>query len=88
MTDEQEDILVKIVENHGECAGWATRSICSKCPLSKLVQKEDGEYLSCIEAIGAQELSSIEANDKYIKVALRLLADKLVNDLLVKKEDE
>jgi hypothetical protein len=86
MTDEEEQILAKIIENDGECAGWANEATCMACPLSRLSAKPDGSFYSCIEAIDATELSQFEANKKYTKVALRLLADKAVDDLLMDKD--
>lgn len=76
------DILNKIVESDGSCTSWAKPSICSKCPLSKLKKKSNGSYLSCIEALGVQELTEVEADAKYKEVATRILIDKEVDDLL------
>ena len=76
------DILKKIVESEGSCTIWATPSICKKCPLSKFKKKADGSNLSCIEALGVQDLSEEEADAKYKEVASRILIDKAIDDLL------
>lgn len=76
------DILKKIVESEGSCTLWARPSICSKCPLSKLKKKPDGSFLSCVEALGIQDLSEEEADARYKEIASRILIDKTVDDLL------
>lgn len=81
------DILKKIVESEGSCTLWAKPSICQNCPLSKLKKKPTGDYLSCVEALGAQELTEEEADAKYKEVASRIIIDKAVDDLLVGNSD-
>lgn len=75
-------ILEKIIENDGSCTKWANEHVCAKCPLSKLKQKPNGTYYSCIEALGVQELSEEEADAKYKEVASRILLDEAIDDLL------
>ena len=76
------DILKKIVESEGSCTLWAKPSICKQCPLSKLKKKADGSYLSCVEALGVQDLTEEQADAKYKEVASRILIDKAIDDLL------
>jgi hypothetical protein len=76
------DILKKIVESEGSCTQWAKPSICKLCPLSKLKKKTDGSYLSCIEALGVQDLTEEQADAKYKEVASRILIDQTIDDLL------
>lgn len=47
-----------------------------------LKKKEDGTYLSCIEALGAQNMSEEEADARYKEVASRLLLDEEVDEAL------
>lgn len=75
-------ILKKIIEQEGSCTQWASPSVCTKCPMSKLKQKEDGHYLSCIEALGIQDMSEEEADTRYKEVAIRLLLDETIDEIL------
>lgn len=76
------DILNKIVENDGSCTQWASPSVCKQCPLSKLRQKEDGTYLSCVEALGIENMTEEEADARYKEVASRILLDEAVDAIL------
>ncbi len=75
-------ILNKIIEEDGSCTLWASPAICAKCPLSKLKQKADGTYLSCVEALNVDNLTEEEADAKYKEVASRILLDEAIDDLL------
>lgn len=75
------DILKKIIEEEGNCC-WSKPSICAKCPLSKLKQKIDGNWMSCVEAVGIENLSEEDADAKYLEVASRLLIDAEVDDII------
>lgn len=75
-------ILKKIVEAEGSCTMWASPSVCKQCPLSKLKQKADGHYLSCVEALNIDNLTEEEADAKYKEVASRLILDEAVDDML------
>lgn len=76
------DILKKIVDSEGSCTLWAKPSICKLCPLSKLKKKSNGSYLSCVEALGVQDLTEEAADAKYKEAASRMLIDKAIDDLL------
>jgi hypothetical protein len=76
------NILTKIIENDGSCTKWATPSICELCPLSKLKKREDGRFLSCIEALNVQDMSEEEADAKYKEVAGRMLLDEAIDEIL------
>jgi hypothetical protein len=76
------NILNKIIEADGSCTQWACPSICKNCPLSKLRQKPNGTYLSCIEALGVQDMTEEQADAKYKEVATRLLLDEAIDEIL------
>lgn len=75
-------ILNKIIESQGSCTQWASKSVCEKCPLSKLKKKEDGTYLSCVEALGVQEMTEEQADARYKEVASRILLDEALDKIL------
>ena len=75
-------ILNKIIESNGSCTQWASKSVCEKCPLSKLKQKPDGTWLSCIEALGAQDMTEEQADARYKEVASRILLDEALEEIL------
>jgi hypothetical protein len=76
------DILNKIIDNEGSCTQWASPSVCKLCPLSKLKQKEDGTYLSCVEALGIENMTEEEADARYKEVASRILLDEAIDSIL------
>lgn len=76
------DILTKIIEDEGHCGLWAKPDVCKRCPMSKLKQKADGSYLSCIESLGAQDLSEVQADALYKEAATRLALNEVIDDLL------
>jgi len=76
------DILKKIIAADGSCTQWASPTVCSQCPLSKLKQKEDGNYLSCVEALKVQEMTEEEADARYKEVAMRILLDEGIEEIL------
>jgi hypothetical protein len=75
-------ILHKIVENDGSCTHWAGPEVCKQCPLSKLRKKPDGTYLSCVEALGVEDMTEEEADSRYKEVASRLLLDEAIDEIL------
>jgi hypothetical protein len=75
-------ILEKIIENEGSCTQWASPSVCKQCPLSKLRKKDDGTYLSCVEALGVQDMTEEEADARYKDVASRILLDETIDNIL------
>lgn len=75
-------ILHKIIENDGSCTQWANAATCERCPLSKLRKKDDGTYLSCIEALGVQEMTEEQQDARYKEVATRLLLDETIDQIL------
>jgi hypothetical protein len=81
------DILTKIIEDEGHCGLWAKPDICKRCPMSMLKQKADGSYLSCIEALAAQDLSEEKADALYKEAAIRLALNEAVDDLLIGEPD-
>jgi hypothetical protein len=78
---QQVDILQKIIEEGGSCC-WSDPSICALCPLSKLKIKPNGNYLSCIESIGAENLTEEEADAKYKLAAESALLDLQMHSVL------
>ena len=83
---DPKDILKKIIQHEGSCT-WASKSICAQCPLGKLKQRDDGNYLSCIEAVNVEDLSESEADAKYKAVAENTLADKEIESILDDKQE-
>lgn len=72
---------------NGSCC-WATPSVCQQCPMSSLKQKENGSDMSCIEALGIEDLSEEEADKKYKEVAERLLLDEAIDSILETPDDK
>lgn len=79
-------ILTKIVENDGSCTYWANPRVCKQCPLSKLRKKADGTYLSCVEALSIEDMTEEEADARYKDVAIRILLDEAVDEILGKPD--
>lgn len=75
-------ILNKIIQNDGSCTQWASPAVCKQCPLSQLRKKEDGTYLSCVEALGIQDMTEEEADARYKEVASRILLDEAIEEIL------
>lgn len=75
-------ILNKIIENEGSCTQWASPKVCKLCPLSQLRKKEDGTFLSCVEALGIENLIEEEADARYKEVASRVLLDEAIDEIL------
>ena len=76
------NILNKIIEAEGSCTQLASPSVCKECPLSKLRQKPNGTYLSCIEVLGVQNMTEEEADARYKEVAARILLDEAIDEIL------
>lgn len=76
------DILKKIIAAEGSCTQWARPTVCQQCPLSKLKQKPNGSYLSCIEALKVQDMTEEEADARYKDVAIRILLDEAIDEIL------
>jgi len=75
------DILKKIVEEGGSCC-WAKPDICAICPLSMLIMKPNGSYMSCIESLGVQNLGEEAADAKYLDVATRMLLSEAIEEII------
>lgn len=71
-------ILKRIIEEDGNCS-WSRKSICDNCPLSKLKKHPNGSWMSCVEALGVQNLSEEEADAKCKDVAARVFLDQTVD---------
>jgi hypothetical protein len=78
-----DDILDRIISDDGHCGSWAKPSVCAICPISKLRQRKDGSFLSCIETLGVQGMTEEAADAIYKEVAIRLKLNKIVDDLLI-----
>ncbi len=79
--DDKNQILQKIINEEGNCS-WANKRICELCPMSKLKQRPNGDYYSCVEAVGVNDLTEEEADAKYKEIAIRLLTDEAIEELL------
>lgn len=75
------DILRRIIREEGNCC-WADPSVCSKCPLGKMRRRDDGNYVSCIEAIDIEGLTEEQADAKYKEAAIRALLDLEIQEAL------
>lgn len=77
------EILQRIINEDGNCS-WACSKICAVCPLSRLKQRSDKNWYSCVDAIGVNHLTEEEADAKYKEIATRLLMDEAIDELLAK----
>ena len=79
------DILEKIVSENGSCDWADPNTVCSNCPFSKLKQRPDGTYLSCLDALGVTNYKSRTAQDElYLKAAKEYLISQNIDTLLEK----
>jgi hypothetical protein len=82
-----QEILERIISEEGSCdwiQKYKRKAICSKCPLSKLKRRPDGQYLCCMEALGitvSEELRK-KADHIYKRTAESLLFDMIVEEML------
>jgi hypothetical protein len=78
------DILQRLIKEEGSCDGWAeSMDACASCPLAKFKTKPDGNYLSCIEAVGiSEDMSEHEMNTKYKAAAEKVLVDLQMEAML------
>lgn len=74
-------ILERIIAEEGSC-NWAGPAICSKCPLSRLARYNSGGYMSCVEALGIDGLSEVEADARYKTAATDKLADLAIESII------
>jgi hypothetical protein len=79
--------LSKIIDCAGDCTSWTDDEICKNCPLSKLIRRASGGYLSCTEAVGVIGLSQAETNIRYVAIAALLLLDINIEELLLDSHD-
>ena len=78
----EKEILQKIIEQDGSCC-WAKPEICEQCPLSKLKQRPDGTYHSCVEAVRIDGVTEEDADLRYKEIASRILTDISVEEYLL-----
>jgi hypothetical protein len=74
-------ILERIVAEDGSCC-WATPSVCEHCPLGRLVRSDNGEYMSCVEALNIDGLSTEEQDARYKEVAICKIADMALDQII------
>ena len=74
-------ILERIVAEEGSCT-WATTATCRSCPLGSLIRSDNGEYMSCVEALNIDGLSEEEADIKYKEAAISKIADIALDQLI------
>lgn len=82
-TDPMKDkeILQKIVDNSGNC-DWSVPEICAKCPMSRLRFRDDGNPLSCVDALNVEGVKIEEADAIYKETAERLLAQMELDQII------
>lgn len=73
------EILQKIIDSEGSC-DWSDSETCAKCPMSRLKFRDDGNPLSCVDALNIEGVK-IEERDKVYKTA----AEKVLADLEIEK---
>jgi hypothetical protein len=83
---ESKQILERIIKEDGNCC-WSKPSICRNCPLSKLKTDSNGNYLNCVEAVGATSIFEEEADALYKKVAEKLLLEMEVHNILTNNSE-
>lgn len=84
----EKDILRKIIEEEGSCDWVNTHTkACNICPLSRLKRKENGDFFSCIEALNTDNMSIHDANNRYKDIAMRVLEELEVEDILLGNTD-
>ena len=81
------EILQKIIDEEGNCC-WSNKRICALCPLSKLKKRPDGNYYSCADAVGVNNMTEEESDARYKEIAKRLLVDEAIDELLTGDLDE
>jgi hypothetical protein len=81
------EILQKIIDEEGNCS-WSNKHICALCPLSKLKQRKDGNYYSCVDAVGVDNMTEEESDARYKEIAKKLLVDEAIDGLLAGDLDE
>ena len=80
---DDKEYLGKILDHDGDCSRWGSEKLCENCPLSRLLRRDSDGYLSCTEAVKAQDLAREAANERYMLVAALLLLDLNIEDLLL-----
>lgn len=81
---KDKEILQKIIDSEGSC-DWSNPEICAKCPMSRLKFKDDGNPLSCVDALNIENVK-IEDRDKVYKAAAeKVLADLAIEDIVEEK---
>ena len=80
---DDKEYLGKILDHDGGCSNWADEKLCENCPLSKLVRRSSGGYLSCTEAVKATGLNDDAARLRYVAIAALLLLDINIEDILL-----
>ena len=50
--------------------------------MSRMVQRPDGNWYSCADAVGVNNMTEEEADARYKEIATRLLLDEAIEDLL------
>jgi hypothetical protein len=83
---EPKQILERIIKEDGNCC-WSKPAICRNCPLSKLKTDSNGNYLNCVEAVGASSISEEEADALYKKVAEKQLLEMAVHNILTNSSE-
>ena len=77
------EVLQAIIDNDGSC-NFATRNICTICPLNRYKQRADGTFYSCFDAIVPEHTAwwRDKWRQRYINVATSLLLDIIIKELL------
>lgn len=68
MLKDEVAILQEIIDNDGDCDGFANPAICKRCPLGN--KQVNGRRVNCMDYLGVHPLMEDDLlREKYIKAA-------------------
>ena len=80
---EAKEILDKIIENNGSCS-WVDISskTCENCPIGKLLIDENGNQMSCLEAVLTDENTRFVTPEKQNQIFKNKAMDTLATIMI------
>jgi len=90
------EILQKIIDTNGSCDWLVTdfdtlqfNYICDKCPIGRLyTYKGEDAHKGCIYSVAKKTGVTAPTDAEYKKIAIQLLEDMKIDDMLSKEEDD
>lgn len=82
-------LLQALIDADGECGSLVR---CDDCPLAMITRRSDGSWISCTAAVAeANGIKDGEAfgglhNSEWVRVAIKLLCDLEVEEMLLSDE--